>query len=417
MVAILGYSREQIVAAVQDMYTAVARTPGDHFHFPVGRPAARLLGYPVARLDRLPEAVRASFAGVGHPFSADAIGTGDTVLDIGAGAGNDSLIAADLVGPGGHVMALDLTAAMTRKLQDAATQAGADNVDVIQGSAECLPLASESVDVITSNGALNLVPDKRAAVREMFRVLRPGGRLQIADIVIDRPVTVDCHTDPRLWVECVVGATVDEDFMHLFRDVGFEDVEIVRTLDYFSHSPSSQTREIAASFGARSIEVSMRRGERTPSPVREWLRRLNPRRLLARLWRRGFVGVLALGLAILSCYGTLAAVALLAMLGAGRTLDDGIWAGAIALFTVLAAAAIATGVRHHRAPGVAATAVTGAGAILYALFVDYSAMLELAGFVLLALAAWRDIVLRRRQEAHVLGLETHRESRAAEATN
>ena len=415
MVAILGYSREQIFAAVKDMYTAVARNPDDHFHFPVGQSAAELLGYPPARLERLPEAMRASFAGVGHPFSADAVRRGDTVLDIGAGAGNDSLIAADLVGPEGRVVALDLTAAMTRKLRDAAIEAGADNLEVIQGSAECLPLASESVDVITSNGALNLVPDKRGAVREMFRVLRPGGRLQIADIVIDRPVTVDCHDDPRLWVECVVGATVDEDFMHLFRDAGFENVEVVRTLDYFAHSPSAQTREIAGSFGARSVEVSMRRGEREPARLQQWLRRLDPRRLLARLWRRGFMGALALGLAVLSCYGTLAAVTLLAVLGAGRTLDEGLWAGAIALFTVLAVAAIATGLRYHRGPGATAMALAGAGAIGYALFVDYSAVVELAGFVLLALAVWRDIVLRRRQEARVLGLEASRPARTAEA--
>lgn len=415
MVAILGYSREQILEAVQDMYTAVARNPDDHFHFPVGGSAARLLGYAPEQLERVPEPLRASFAGVGHPFSAGAIRAGDTVLDIGAGSGNDALIAGEIIGPEGRVIALDLTAAMTRKLRDTARRAGASNVDVIQGTAEDLPLASESLDVITSNGALNLVPDKRRAVREMFRVLRPGGRLQIADIVIDRPVTVDCDSDPRLWVECVVGATVDEEFIHMFRDAGFEDIEIVRTLDYFAHSPSSQTREIAASFGARSMELSMRRGERAPSRAREWLRRLNPHRVLARLARRGFMGVLAVGLAVLTCYGTLAAVTLLAMVGAGRALDETLWAGAIALFSGLAVAAIATGMRHHGKPGPTATALAGAGAVLYALFVDYKAALELTGFVLMALAVWRDIVLRRREESRVLGLEAARAKRPVDA--
>mgnify|MGYP006280060379 CR=1 FL=1 len=415
MVAILGYSRQQIFAAVKDMYTAVAIGPGDHFHFPVGRAAARRLGYADARLARLPEALCASFAGVGHPFSADTIRAGDTVLDVGAGAGNDSLIAADLVGPGGRVIALDLTAAMTRKLRDAADRMGADRVDVLQGSAECLPLADECIDVITSNGMLNLVPDKRAAVREMFRVLRPGGRVQIADIVIDRPVSVDCHTDPRLWVECVVGATIDEDFVHLFRDAGFDDVEILRSHDYFAHSPSAQTREIAANFGARSVEASMRRGARVPSRARQWLRRLDPRRLLMRLWRRGFVGALSLGLALLSCYGTFAALAALAMLGAGRTLDHGVWAGTIVVFTLLAAAAIASGVRYHRAPGVIVAALAGAGAVVHAQLVDYSAAVELGGFGLLAIAAWRDIVLRRRHEARVLGLSPSADRSRSEA--
>jgi SAM-dependent methyltransferase len=405
MVAILGYSREQILTAVQGMYTVVAEDPDAGFHFPVGRSAARLVGYPQARLDALPHAVGSSFAGVGYPFSAGAIRAGDTVLDIGAGAGQDTLIASRMVGPDGHVLALDLTAAMTRKLGQAAAQAGADNVSVIRGSAEDLPLESGSVDVITSNGALNLVPGKRQAVREMFRVLRPGGRLQIADVVIDRPVTVDCHSDPRLWVECVVGATVDDDFLDLFRDAGFEDVELVRTLDYFAHSPSAQTREIAASFGARSIEVSMRRGPRPPSRLREWLRRLDPRRMLDSLWRRGLVGALAFVLAVVSCYGTLAAVAVLAMLGAGRAIDEGLWVGAIALFTLMAVATIAAGMRFHRDPGATVAALAGAGAIGYALFVDYHALLELSGFVVLAVAVWWDIRLRRRQESRVLGLE------------
>lgn len=414
MVAILGYSREQIFAAVQDMYTAVARNPDDHFHFPTGRAAALEIGYPAEEVDRLPDAVRASFAGVGHPFTARTIRRGDTVLDVGAGSGNDSLIAADMVGPEGRVVALDLTAAMTRKLRENAAAAGVDQIDVVRGSAERLPLASESVDVVTSNGALNLVPDKRAAVREMFRVLRPGGRLQIADIVIDRPVTVDCHTDPRLWVECVVGATVDEDFIHLFRDAGFEDIEIQRTLDYFALSPSAQTREIAGSFGARSIEVAMRRGATAPSPLRQWLRRLAPRRLLANLWRRGFMGVLAVALTVLTCYGTLVAMGLLAMLGVGRTLDEGVWTGAIALFTALSVGVIASGLRFHRGPGPTGLALAGASAVFFALFVHYTFLLELTGFALLALGVWRDIVLRRREEARVLGLNASGERAAIE---
>ena len=96
-----------------------------------------------------------------------------------------------------------------------------------------------SSPAITSNGALNLLPDKRRAIKEMLRVLRPGGRLQIADVVIRRPVTVDCDDDPRLWVECVVGATVDEDMVTLFRDCGFQNIETVRVHDYFAHSPSA----------------------------------------------------------------------------------------------------------------------------------------------------------------------------------
>lgn len=408
MVAVLGYSREQIFAAVQEMYTAVANAPASEFHFPVGGSACRLVGYPREQVEGLPEALRESFAGVGYPFSADAVRPGDTVLDIGAGAGNDSLIASRMVGPEGHVIALDLTAAMARKLAHTTAQANADNVSVLQASAERLPLADGSVDVITSNGALNLVPDKRRAVGEMFRVLRAGGRLQMADVVIDRPVTVDCHEDPRLWVECVVGATVEEDLLELFRDAGFEDVEILRRLDYFAHSPSAQTREVAASFGARSVELAMRRGRERPSRLVQWLRRLSPRRLLASMWRRGFLGMLAIALALLSCYGTLAAAALLGALGIGLALDEAVWAGAIALFSLLTVGAVAAGIRRHRAPGPAALAVAAAGVIHYVLLVDYDALVELAGFVALAGAVWWDIRLRRRHESRVLGLEEAR---------
>lgn len=406
MVAILGYSREQIRTAVRKMYTTVADDPSSPFHFPVGGKACRLLGYPPEQTEQLPQSLRDSFAGVGYPFRAKAVQRGDTVLDIGSGAGNDTLIASRLTGPDGHVIALDLTPAMTRKLQREIGQSGIRNISVVQASAERLPLADASIDSITSNGALNLIPDKRHAVAEMFRVLRPGGRLQIADVVIRRPVNVDCHSDPRLWVECVVGATVEEEFLALFRDAGFEDVRVLRTLDYFNHSPSAQTREIAAGFGAHAVEVGMRRGPHAPARARQWLQRFHPRRLLASVWRRGFMGVAGLVFALLACYGTLAAVGLLTLLGVGLVLDESIWAGAIAVFTLLTAAVIMPGIRQHRsfAPGLLALAATGI--LLYALFVDYNMATEMVGFLLLAAAVWWDIRLRRREEARLLRLET-----------
>jgi arsenite methyltransferase len=404
LVAILGYSREQIVSAVQDMYTAVADHPGAHFHFPVGTSASALVGYPPEHTAPLPRAVKESFAGVGYPFNAEVVERGDTVLDIGAGAGVDTLIAGHLAGPDGHVIALDLTAAMTRKLKRATGESGGAPISVIQGSAEAVPLANGSVDSITSNGALNLVPGKRRAIGEMFRVLRPGGRVQFADVVIDRPVTVDCAEDPRLWVECVVGATVEEDLLHMFRDAGFEDVRVLRSRDYFAHSPSRQTREVAAGFGARSIELAMRRGDHAPSRIVQFLRRISPTRLAASLWRRGFAGVLGLVLALLACYGTLAAVALLAVLGIGLALNEGIWAGAIALFALLTLLAIIPGARRHGGFGPSILAGAGAGAIMYALFVDYRLWIELAGFAALAAAVLWDIQLRRLVQARMLGL-------------
>ncbi|WP_440994937.1 methyltransferase domain-containing protein [Arhodomonas sp. SL1] len=404
MVAILGYSREQIFTAVKAMYTAVASAPSADFHFPVGRTAAETLGYPRERLDALPRTQLDSFAGVGCPFNAGAVRPGDITLDIGAGAGNDAVIAGEIVGPDGHVVALDLTPAMARKLHETLADAGIANVSTLQASAERLPLADGSIDSITSNGVLNLVPDKRRAVAEMFRVLRPDGRLQIADVVIDRPVSVDCHTDPRLWVECVVGATVEEDFLDMFRDAGFQDLRTVRTLDYFAHSPSAQTREVAASFGARSVEVGMRRGAHAPGPLLQWLRRSDPRRIAASIWRRGFLGVAGLGLALLTCYGTLIGTGLLAMAGVRLALNQNIWAGAIALFAVLTATAVAPGIRLHHHYGPTALATAGAAIVCFALFVHYVFVVELSGFAALAAAVWWDIRLRRWAEARVLGL-------------
>ncbi len=405
MVAILGYSRPQIIAAVQAMYGAVAATPDAPFHFPVGAEACRRLGYPTAQTAELPGETLARFAGVGYPFRAGAVRPGDRVLDIGAGAGNDALIARRLASPGGRVIALDLTAGMTRRLSDAIRRASIDDLDIVQGSAEQLPLPDGCVDSITSNGALNLVPDKRRAVAEMFRVLRPGGRLQLADVVIHRPVSVDCHEDPRLWVECVVGATVKEDLLALFEEAGFEEVRIVGEHDYFALSESPQTREVAASFGAHAIEVGMRRGEAAPSWVWRWRHRLDPRRAWRRVQRRGLLGLAALSLALLSCYGTLALVALLPLLGIGLALDEGLWAGTITLFVLLSLGALAAGLRRRVGPLPLMLGSLGGGLVLHALFVDYRALVELFGFTLLGTAVALDLRRRRRQEAQILGLD------------
>lgn len=404
MVAILGYSRRQILGAVQQMYAEVARRPEAGFHFPVGRNACEALGYPPAWLDRLPGTLLDAFAGVGCPWRGEVIRPGDRVLDIGAGAGVDSLIARERVGPEGRVVALDLTAAMTHKLQRTIREQDLSRVSVIRGSAEQLPLADASIDGITSNGALNLVPDKRRAVREMFRVLRPGGWLQLADVVIRRPVSVDCHEDPRLWVECVVGASVDEELVALFREAGFEAIESLGEHDYFALSPSPQTREVAQGFGARSMEWRMRRAEAPPGPWQRARRRLDPRRLWRRLRGHGLMGLASFALALLSCYGTLALAALLPLLGLRPSLDEGLWASAIAVFTLSTLGVLAaSGVRHRQASP-ALLGLLGALLVGYALFVSYLAWLELSGFLLLGAAVVWDLRRRRHREAQLLAL-------------
>ena len=262
MVAIAGFSREQIFSAVRQMYTDVATFPARQFHFPTGRAACVFVGYPEDWLDRIPATAVESFAGIGFPFRADVIRPAGCVLDVGAGSGTDTLTAARLVGPQGKVFALDMTQAMLAKLRGNVAQAEIENVEVIEGNAETIPLPDASVDVVTSNGVLNLVPDKPRAFAEIHRVLRPGGRVQIADIVASQPISESAKANPKLWAECVVGALVEQEYLGLFRTIGFANVTVLRSLDYFSGSASADTRRVAAALGARAVEIIMGRRNR-----------------------------------------------------------------------------------------------------------------------------------------------------------
>lgn len=253
MVAFTSLQREHIIESVQMMYTEVATRPEKIFHFPTGRPACEYVGYPASDLDAIPATAVESFSGVGYPFAVEAIKPGDTVLDIGSGSGTDVLIATLRTGTEGKVYGLDMTAAMRDKLQANTQKAGVSNIEMIVGEAEGIPLPDASVDVVTSNGVLNLVPDKKRAFKEIFRVLRPGGRVQIADIVISQVISPECRQNPKLWSECIVGAMERDDYLELFRVIGFKDVKALNKLDYFSASVSKETRDIAASLGAHSM--------------------------------------------------------------------------------------------------------------------------------------------------------------------
>jgi arsenite methyltransferase len=258
MVAIVSDKRDFILQAVSDMYTEVAQHPLKGFHFPTGRLACLFVGYPAAQLDLLPPTATESFAGVGYPFAGGMLRTDDRVLDIGAGSGTDSLLASALAGPGGRVYALDMTQAMLAKLRANIAAMGASNVEAIEGNAEEIPLPDASVDLVTSNGVLNLVPDKPRAFREIARVLKPGGRLQIADIALGRAVSEESRADPKLWAECVVGAVLQDDYLRMLREAGLQS-EIVNRIDYFCGSASAETRQAARRLGAHSVVIRGRR--------------------------------------------------------------------------------------------------------------------------------------------------------------
>jgi SAM-dependent methyltransferase len=190
---------EQLRCQISDKYTAVATSPHAGFHFHTGASLAEMLGYPVEQYKRLPQGTIDSFAGTGNPFSMGALRSGETVVDVGCGAGFDTLIAAAMVGPSGRVIAIDMTEAMRRKAAAAAREVGYRNVDIREGYAEALPVDDKSADVLISNGVINLTPDKERVMREVYRVLKPGGRLQVGDIVVHKLVPQDAKDDIDLW--------------------------------------------------------------------------------------------------------------------------------------------------------------------------------------------------------------------------
>lgn len=183
---------------IQKTYTDVSTSPDQEFIFPTGREWAEDLGYP-PELAQVPEATVRSFAGVANPFSLGPIEAGATVLDLGCGAGTDLLIAAQMAGPAGRAIGIDMTPAMLERARESAAGMGLGNVELHEGLIEDLPLPDASVDVVISNGVIDLVPDKEAVLSEIDRVLRPGGRLQIADVVIHHEVSEDARANIDLW--------------------------------------------------------------------------------------------------------------------------------------------------------------------------------------------------------------------------
>lgn len=185
--------------AIRAEYANVAADPGQGFHFHTGRRLTRILGYDDAWLDGVPEESIASFAGTGNPFSLGMLRAGDHVVDVGCGAGIDSLIAARMVGPSGAIVGVDMTPAMLDRARGSAAQGGFANVRFHEGLAESLPVADGWADVVISNGVLNLFPDKLAGLQEMARVLKPGGRLQVGDILVQKSVGDKAKRDVDLW--------------------------------------------------------------------------------------------------------------------------------------------------------------------------------------------------------------------------
>lgn len=195
----LPVDQQALRQQVRDKYREVAVDPGGNFHFHTGRDLAGRLGYHAPAVDALPDRAVESFAGVGNPFSLRRLLPGEKVVDVGSGGGFDSFIAARQVGAGGQVVGVDMTAEMLAKSRQTAAVLGLDHVQFRDGFAEALPVQDGWADVVISNGVINLCADKQAVFAEIMRVLRPGGRLQFADIANGRPVPAEALRDIDLW--------------------------------------------------------------------------------------------------------------------------------------------------------------------------------------------------------------------------
>ena len=235
---------------ISDMYADVALLPRGDFHFPLGRELLERLGYEPANLDQIPEAAVESCVAVGYFFDLAPLEDGEDVLDLGCGAGTDVFYAA-LSMHGGSVTGLDMTEAMVEKSQKSAEALGLDNVRFVQGHIESLPFEDASFDVVLSNGVPNLSPQKERLLSEIHRVLRPGGRVMIADIVTGVHLPQSIRDNCELWAECIGGAEEEQSYLGLFGRAGLR-VDTVRPNERYSFTRGS-TLSAAEKFRVRSI--------------------------------------------------------------------------------------------------------------------------------------------------------------------
>jgi len=242
----------ELEAKVRDMYRHVAEEPQGKYHFELGRPLADRLGYTAEVLDQVPVGAIESFAGVGFFFDLAGLREGEQVIDLGSGTGMDALFAAQLVGSAGRVVGIDFTAEQLGKARRLAGEAGFAQVEFRDGRIESLPAEDESFDCAISNGVINLSPQKEAVFAEAARVLRPGGRLAIADIVSEQQLKESIVCDADLWASCIGGAAQEDAYREAIEAAGLR-VEEIRENPY--EFISDQALSAGAKYGVKSVSL------------------------------------------------------------------------------------------------------------------------------------------------------------------
>jgi arsenite methyltransferase len=242
----------ELETKVKDMYRHVAEEPHGKYHFELGRRLAERLGYPRDVLDRVPDGACESFAGVGYFFDLAELAEGEAVIDLGSGSGMDVFFAAERVGAIGSVVGVDFTAEQLAKARLIAQESGYSQVEFREGRIEQLPAEPESVDCVISNGVINLAPDKAAVFAEAARVLRPGGRLAIADIVSEQQMKESIVCDADLWASCIGGAAQQDAYRDAIEGAGLR-IEVIRDNPY--EFISERARNASVKYGVKSVSL------------------------------------------------------------------------------------------------------------------------------------------------------------------
>jgi arsenite methyltransferase len=243
---------QELEEKVKDMYSHVALEPHGKYHFEMGRGLAEKLGYPVEWLDRIPAAAIESFAGVGHFFDLADLREGEAVVDLGSGSGTDMFCAALQVGADGRVVGVDFTDEQLEKARRLAGEGGFRNVELCKAPIESVPLDGEGFDCVISNGVINLAPDKGRVFSEAARLLKPGGRMAIADIISERELKESTRCNADLWAACIAGAEQRDSYLESLEGAGL-------TLESMRENPyefiSEQAIEASDKYGVKSVSL------------------------------------------------------------------------------------------------------------------------------------------------------------------